>query len=417
MADRRPYGDAIDARVRAEMRRPVGCCSTRPAAGSRRPSGSSYGGPTLPVGGLRAVVPAASSPAETAAARGFYGFFLRRAPPSARARVSIRGGPTLQPLADTAFSSSFARCQSMPSRDEIFEKVKLCPCRCPGRGRRRGFPDGDDGRRTGAESIDFLDIVFRLEKAFGIKIRGELFPEDVLSSTEYVANGKSNAAGIAALKAGCRSRISPKFEANPSVQNFANTLTVEDMVALRPGQGGGLILPLDGRHALVSDRPLRRVRAAAPCATAVKNVSLAEEHMHDHFPGVRFTAIAGRRRAWPRRPALGGRRHRATTAASCSRGSPAAGISLRRRAGRHDPVPAPTILDLKPTGSLTQGDEHGRRRACRGEAELFFAAPRAGRRRAEAVRAAGAAAAGSIRCTSTTSAATRMAVPLVRPDW
>jgi acyl carrier protein len=83
----------------------------------------------------------------------------------------------------------------------------------------------------GAESIDFLDIVFRLEKSFGIKIpRGELFPEDVLSSTEYVTNGKVNAAGIAALKTRMPFADLSKFEANPSVQNFANTLTVEDMV-------------------------------------------------------------------------------------------------------------------------------------------------------------------------------------------
>ncbi len=33
----------------------------------------------------------------------------------------------------------------------------------------------------GAESIDFLDIVFRLEKAFGIKVpREELFPVETL---------------------------------------------------------------------------------------------------------------------------------------------------------------------------------------------------------------------------------------------
>jgi len=43
----------------------------------------------------------------------------------------------------------------------------------------------------GAESIDFLDIVFRLEKAFGIEIpRAELFPEDILTSAEYVQDGK-----------------------------------------------------------------------------------------------------------------------------------------------------------------------------------------------------------------------------------
>ena len=83
----------------------------------------------------------------------------------------------------------------------------------------------------GAESIDFLDIVFRLEKTFGIKIpRGELFPEDVLSSSEFVSNGKVNAAGLAALKARMPFADLTKFEANPNVQNFANTLTVEDMV-------------------------------------------------------------------------------------------------------------------------------------------------------------------------------------------
>jgi hypothetical protein len=52
----------------------------------------------------------------------------------------------------------------------------------------------------------------------------------VLSSTEYVADGKLNAAGIAALKARMPFADLSKFEANPSVQNFANTLTVEDMV-------------------------------------------------------------------------------------------------------------------------------------------------------------------------------------------
>ena len=73
--------------------------------------------------------------------------------------------------------------------------------------------------------------MFRLEKTFGIKIpRGELFPEDVLSSSEFVSNGKVNAAGLAALKARIPFADLTKFEANPNVQNFANTLTVEDMV-------------------------------------------------------------------------------------------------------------------------------------------------------------------------------------------
>ena len=52
-----------------------------------------------------------------------------------------------------------------------------------------------------AESIDFLDIVFRLEKAFSIKIpRGELFPDDILSNPDYVENGRLTPAGLATLK-------------------------------------------------------------------------------------------------------------------------------------------------------------------------------------------------------------------------
>ncbi|MFM7033828.1 MAG: acyl carrier protein [Planctomycetia bacterium] len=119
----------------------------------------------------------------------------------------------------------------MPNRDEIFEKVKSALVDALGVDEDEVSPSATMVGDLGAESIDFLDIVFRLEKAFGIKIpRGELFPEDVLSSTEYVANGKLNAAGLAALKARMPFADLTKFEADPSVQNFANTLTVEDMV-------------------------------------------------------------------------------------------------------------------------------------------------------------------------------------------
>ena len=54
----------------------------------------------------------------------------------------------------------------------------------------------------GAESIDFLDIVFRLEREFGIKIpRGELFPESVFrGDPELVSEGKVTAKGIDELR-------------------------------------------------------------------------------------------------------------------------------------------------------------------------------------------------------------------------
>ena len=117
------------------------------------------------------------------------------------------------------------------TRDEIEKKVTEVLVDALGVDEEDVTPDASLTGKLGAESIDFLDIVFRLEKAFGIKIsRGELFPEDVLSSTEFVTNGKVNAAGLAALKARMPFFDLKNFEQNPSVQNFANTLTVEDMV-------------------------------------------------------------------------------------------------------------------------------------------------------------------------------------------
>jgi acyl carrier protein len=54
----------------------------------------------------------------------------------------------------------------------------------------------------GAESIDFLDIVFRLEREFGIKIpRGELFPESIFQGDpDFVQDGRVTDRGMAELR-------------------------------------------------------------------------------------------------------------------------------------------------------------------------------------------------------------------------
>ena len=54
----------------------------------------------------------------------------------------------------------------------------------------------------GAESIDFLDIVFRLEREFGIKIpRGELFPDSVFrGDPDLVHDGRVTDRGMAELR-------------------------------------------------------------------------------------------------------------------------------------------------------------------------------------------------------------------------
>jgi acyl carrier protein len=118
----------------------------------------------------------------------------------------------------------------MPSQEEVFEKVQEALVDALGVDDDEVTPEATLVSDLGAESIDFLDIVFRLEKAFDIKIpRGELFPEDILTSTEYVVDGKISADGIAALKKRMPFADLTKFEENPAVQEFANALTVNDM--------------------------------------------------------------------------------------------------------------------------------------------------------------------------------------------
>ena len=82
----------------------------------------------------------------------------------------------------------------------------------------------------GAESIDFLDIVFKLEKTFDITIpREELSPEDILTNSQYVQDGVVTGEGMAELKRRMPWADLSEFEKNPRVQDFGNLLTVGDL--------------------------------------------------------------------------------------------------------------------------------------------------------------------------------------------
>lgn len=118
----------------------------------------------------------------------------------------------------------------MPTEDEIFSKVQEALVDALGVDDDEVTPEATLQGDLDAESIDFLDIVFRLEKAFDIKIeRGELFPEDILTDTAYVEGGKVNDAGIAKLKERMPFADLSKFESEPIVQNLGQQLTVKDM--------------------------------------------------------------------------------------------------------------------------------------------------------------------------------------------
>ena len=120
----------------------------------------------------------------------------------------------------------------MPAQQaEVFEKVRNCLVDALGVDEDEVTPEATMVGDLGAESIDFLDIVFRLEKTFNIKIpRGELFPEDILSNAQYVRDGKVTSEGIGMLKQRMPFVDLTKFEADPRVTNFGNLLTVQDLV-------------------------------------------------------------------------------------------------------------------------------------------------------------------------------------------
>ena len=117
-----------------------------------------------------------------------------------------------------------------PTKDEVFDKVQAALVDALGVDDDEVTLDATLVGDLGAESIDFLDIVFRLEKAFSIEIpRSELFPEDIMTSSDYVEDGIVTETGLAELKKRMPFVDLSKFEAKPEVQEFGNLLTVNDM--------------------------------------------------------------------------------------------------------------------------------------------------------------------------------------------
>jgi acyl carrier protein len=118
----------------------------------------------------------------------------------------------------------------MPTRDEIYDKVRTALVDALGVDEDEVTPEATLSGDLGAESIDYLDIFFKLEKAFNIKIpREELFPDDILNNAQYVQSGKLTEAGLARLRERMPFADLERFVSNPMVQDLVNLLTVRDM--------------------------------------------------------------------------------------------------------------------------------------------------------------------------------------------
>ncbi len=117
------------------------------------------------------------------------------------------------------------------SEQDVLAKVKETLIEALGVDDDEVTPDATLTGDLGAESIDFLDIVFRLEKAFDIKIpRGELFPDNILNNPEFVQNGKLTDAGLKQLKERMPHADFRDFEQNPDINKMAELFKVQTIV-------------------------------------------------------------------------------------------------------------------------------------------------------------------------------------------
>lgn len=118
------------------------------------------------------------------------------------------------------------------SRDEVFGKVQAVLVDALGVDDDEVTPDATLMGDLGAESIDFLDIVFRLEKAFGMKVpREELFPaEALLNDPELVSNGRLTDKGLAELRARVPHTDLTEFEKDPEISKLPDLFTVSAIV-------------------------------------------------------------------------------------------------------------------------------------------------------------------------------------------
>jgi acyl carrier protein len=123
------------------------------------------------------------------------------------------------------------------TREEIFTKVQGVLVDALGVDEEDVKPNAIIKDDLGAESIDFLDISFRLEKAFNIKIpAGEMMPENLASDPNLVQNGKLTPAGLEELKKRMPHSDFTEFEQDPEVEKMSKLFTVNTIVNFVEGK-------------------------------------------------------------------------------------------------------------------------------------------------------------------------------------
>ncbi len=111
---------------------------------------------------------------------------------------------------------------------EIFTKISDTLAGALGIDKNDIRPESSLVRDLGAESIDFIDIIFRLEKTFDIKIpSGDLFPASLLNDDRFVKEGRVTPEGLAELKAKVPYLDVDGFSKDPQVSKLSDYFTVQ----------------------------------------------------------------------------------------------------------------------------------------------------------------------------------------------
>ena len=127
--------------------------------------------------------------------------------------------------------SPTTQVRSLMTRDEIFQKVKNVLIDALSVDEEDVTPSAVIRDDLGAESIDFLDIQFRLEKEFGIKIpKGEMMPEDLAANVTLVENGKLTQAGVDDLKRRMPHADLKDLHAGSDLEEMSKLFTVDAVV-------------------------------------------------------------------------------------------------------------------------------------------------------------------------------------------
>jgi acyl carrier protein len=128
----------------------------------------------------------------------------------------------------------------MPSQEEVYTRICATLAEALNVDEEEIKPTATLQGDLGAESIDFLDIVFRLERAFGIRIpRGELFPESIFQGDrEFVQDGRVTEKGLEELRARMPFADLSKVEQNPEVSAIGDLFTVDMITRYIQGKLG-----------------------------------------------------------------------------------------------------------------------------------------------------------------------------------